>query len=338
MPQSSITTQNWLLAIIVVVLVTWALKASYAVSMPLAVAGIVVAAIWPVKPWIDRVLPASLGTIGACLILLTIFAGFLGGLYFSIARSVQAFADNQERFAELYASATARAASWGVDGLGGEAGYDRLVGYGRLLLASTYSILTYLGFIAILVSFALPEIGSFHSKLRRELDAAEGRETIVAIEEMAGKVRSYIGVTSLTSVMTGVATALWTFVMGVDLALVWGVLNFLLNYIPIIGNFIGIIPPTIFAIILYGSWTTPLIVFAGLCVIQVVISNFIYPMLQGRSLSLSPLTIIVALAFWSWVWGIAGALIAVPLTAALVIVCAHFPGTQWISKAMSNDK
>lgn len=78
-----------------------------------------------------------------------------------------------------------------------------------------------------------------------------------------------------------------------------------------------------------------LIVFAGFAALQIVISNFIYPTLQGRSLSLSPVAIIAALAFWSWVWGIAGALIAVPLTAALVIICEHSRSTKWISRLLS---
>jgi predicted PurR-regulated permease PerM len=81
----------------------------------------------------------------------------------------------------------------------------------------------------------------------------------------------------------------------------------------------------------------PLVVFIGFVVLQVTISNFVYPTLQGRSLSLSPVGIVIALAFWSWVWGIAGALIAVPLTVALVIICEHFRSTEWISRLLSSQ-
>ena len=82
----------------------------------------------------------------------------------------------------------------------------------------------------------------------------------------------------------------------------------------------------------------PLVAFLGFAVIQITISNFIYPMLQGHSLSLSPIAIVVALAFWSRVWGVAGALIAVPLTVALVIVCEHFPNTRWIAALLSGSQ
>src|SRR3954454_6208958 len=74
-----------------------------------------------------------------------------------------------------------------------------------------------------------------------------------------------------------------------------------------------------------------------LSILQIGISNFVYPMLQGRSLSLSPLAILVALAFWSWLWGIAGVLIAVPLTVAFIIVCERFPSTAWIAKLLSES-
>jgi len=135
--------------------------------------------------------------------------------------------------------------------------------------------------------------------------------------------------------MTGIASALWPLLLGLDLALVWGVLNFLLNYIPVIGNLLGILPPTLYAIIQFGDWTMPALVFAGFCVIQITISNFIYPLLQARSLALSPVAVVLALAFWGWVWGIAGALVAVPLTAAFVIACEHFASTAWVARLLT---
>ena len=95
--------------------------------------------------------------------------------------------------------------------------------------------------------------------------------------------------------------------VGLDLALIWGVLNFVLNFIPVIGNIAGIIPPTLYALIQFEGWTMPIVVFVGFAVLQVTISNFVYPMLQGRGMSMPPAAIIVALLFWGWVWGVAGA-------------------------------
>jgi predicted PurR-regulated permease PerM len=117
--------------------------------------------------------------------------------------------------------------------------------------------------------------------------------------------------------------------------LVWGILNFLLNFVPVIGNIVGIVPPVLFAFVQFGGWQMPALVLVGFVILQLSISNVVYPLLQGKQLSLSPLAIIVAMTFWSWVWGIAGALIAVPLTAAIVIICGQFDRSRWIGKLLS---
>ena len=77
------------------------------------------------------------------------------------------------------------------------------------------------------------------------------------------------------------------------------------------------------------------LVLIGFLTLQIAISYFVYPALQGHSLSLSPFAIMVALAFWSWMWGIAGALLAIPLTAACVIAADHFPATRWLARLLA---
>jgi predicted PurR-regulated permease PerM len=333
----SVTIQNRMLAIITVLLVAAALRASYSVTMPLAVAILVIAAIWPVKPWLDRALPSALSYFGTILVLLVILVGFVAAVYLSAAQIVRAFAQNWDRLETAYQSGSQWLEQWGLT-LSGQPGYARLIGFGRDILANAYTIFVYLGFIALLVILGLPQVPALRNKMHDEFGARDRRELIEAIDEIAGKVRQYLGIITLTSLITGVASAIWALTLGLDLALVWGVLNFLLNYIPVIGNFVGILPPTLYAFIQFESLTMPVIVFVGFAVLQIVISNFVYPMLQGRSLSLSPIAIVMALAFWSWVWGIAGALIAVPLTVALVIACQHFPSTRWIATLLSTSK
>ena len=331
------TTRNRLLAVLVVLVAVAGLRASYSVTMPLAVAVVVIAAIWPIKPWLDQALPSTLSYLGTVVILLLIVAGFTAAVYFSAAQVLQAFVSNEERFVRAYAALTAFADKWGLPDLGGEEGYARLIAVGRSLVSSIYTVLVYLGFIGVLVVLGLPEVPLFRAKIRDGLNAADRRELIDTADEITGKVRTYLGVTTLTSIITGLGSAAWAFALGLDLALVWGVLNFLLNYIPVLGNIIGIIPPSLYALIQFQSWTMPLVVFIGFVVIQVTISNFVYPLLQGRSLSLSPVTIVLTLAFWGWVWGVAGALIAVPVTAALVIVCEHFSSTRWVASLLSKS-
>ncbi len=231
--------RNRLLAVIAALLVIAGLRMSYAVTMPLAVAIVVIAAVWPVKPWLDRILPSTLSYLGTVLVLLVIFAGFMAAVYFSAAQVVAAFSQNWDQFERMYQTATSWADRWGLP-LGGSEGYARLVGFGQSLLANAYTVFVYLGFIALLVILGLPEVPVLRRKIGKELGAADRRELLEAVDAIAGKIRQYLGVTTLTSLLTGIASAVWAFAVGLDLALVWGVLNFLLNYIPVVGNFIGI--------------------------------------------------------------------------------------------------
>ena len=330
--------RNRMLAVIMVLLAIAGLRASYAVTMPLAASIVIIAAIWPIKPWLDRALPSKISYLGTILVLLFISVGFIAAVYFSVAQVGRAFAQNKEQFYSMYGMVTNWAERWGFEDLGGLDGYNRLISFGQTLLSNAYTVFVYLGFVAMLVVLGLPEVPALRNKIREAMTATDRRELIDIVDGIAAKIRQYLGVTALTSVITGVASALWAVTIGLELALVWGILNFLLNFIPIVGNILGIIPASLYAVIQFQSLSMSLIVFAGFAVLQIVISNFIYPMLQGRSLALSPVAIIVALAFWSWVWGIAGALLAVPLTVAIVIICEHFRSTQWIAQLLSSPK
>ncbi|MEF2553458.1 AI-2E family transporter [Aurantimonas sp. A2-1-M11] len=330
--------RNRLLAVIAFIVVIAALRWSYEVTMPLVVTLFIIGAAWPIKPWLEKILPESLSYAGTILVLFLILAGFFLVIYLAAAQVAGTFAENQERFRSIYDSYAAWAAERGLPVPGGNNGYDNLVAIAQVVFWDVYTVVGYLGVIAILVIMGLPEVPTFAKKLREQFDARENRELIDTIDETAGKFRQYIGMTVLASLITGVASALWAFVMGLDLALIWGVLNFLLNFIPVIGNILGIIPPTLYAFIQFGDITTPIVVFVGYAALQLFISNVVYPMLQGRGMSMPPVAIIMALLFWGWVWGIAGALLAVPLTAALLIVCQHFKSTKWIANILARER
>lgn len=332
------TVRNRLLAFIAFVVAVAALQWSYEVTMPLVVAIFIIAAAWPIKPWLEQVLPASLSYVGTVLVLFLILAGFFLIIYLAFAQVAQTFAQNQEQFRSLFETYAAWAGERGLPVPGGDGGYERLVAIAQIIFWDIYSVVGYLGFVAVLVIMGLPEVPALAEKFREQLHAWENRELIDTVDEMAGKFRQYIGVTVLTSVITGVASALWAFAVGLELALIWGVLNFLLNFVPVIGNIIGIIPPVLYAVIQFDGWTMPVVILAGYAVIQITISNFIYPMLQGRGMGMPPVVIIVALLFWGWIWGVAGALLAVPLTAALLIACQHFKSTAWIAKLLSREE
>jgi AI-2 transport protein TqsA len=327
--------RNRLLGVIVALLAIAGLRWSYPVTMPLAAAVFVVAAAWPIKPWLDRALPSGLSYAGTMLALFLVLAGFFGAVYVSASQVVGVLAERQEQFRGLYDAYLAWSERHGLPVPAGREGFARLVGLAEAVFAHLYTVLGYLGFVAVLVLLGLPEVPAFRRKIRDRMHELDRREVFDTAEEIAALFRSYVGVTVLVSLITGAASAAWAWAIGLDLALTWGVLNFLLNFVPVFGNIIGIVPPSLYALVQFGDWTTPLVVFLGYAALQVFISNVVYPWMQGQRLSLSPAAIVVALAFWGWVWGVAGALLAVPLTAAFAIACGRFPSTAWIAKLLS---
>ena len=326
--------RNQVLTLIAFVLAVAALRASYPVTMPILFAGVIVAALWPLKLWLDRSLPSWLSYVLTILALLAVLGGFAASVYLSVGQVVSVIGAQWPKFEGLYASMAECASQWGVP-LNGVADRARVIGFVQMLASRVYSVATYAGFIGLLVVLGLPEVPRMQSKMTDELDGGTRSELRITAVRISEQVRRYFGTTLATSILTGVASALWALVTGLDLALVWGLLNFLLNFIPVIGNIIGIIPPVLYAFLQFGGLGMPLLVFAGFAALQIAISNFVYPILQGRQLALSPLAIIIAMTFWSWVWGIAGALIAVPLTATTVIVCGQFDRSRWIAKLLS---
>ena len=330
-------TQTKLLAVVAFVLVGFALRQTYAVTMPLAAAFVVIAAVWPIKPWLQRHVPETLSNIGTVLVLLAVLGAFAGAIFFSVAQIGQAFGDNSDKLQQLYEKVSGWVQSWGGS-LGGFGGYSRMIDVAQKALTSVYNIIAYVGVIGVMVAFGLPEVTLLRKKIGQQLGGNERRELVDAVDSIAVKIRQYLWVATLTSAITGVATLVWSLMLGLDLAMVWALLNFLLNYIPVIGNIIGILPPTLYAIMQFDSWLMPAIAFLGFSAIQIVISNFITPTLQGQRLSLTPMAVIVSLSVWTWIWGIAGAFIAVPLTSALIILCKHFPSVRWIAMLLSDDQ
>ena len=151
------------------------------------------------------------------------------------------------------------------------------------------------------------------------------------MREIAGRVRRHMVALTITSALSGLITGLFTFAVGLELAPLWGLLTFLLNYIAILGPFVAIVPPTLYAVLQFDGLAQPLIVAAGVGIIQAVMGNFIDPKIEGRVLALSPVVVLLALVFWGWIWGVTGAFLAIPITAAIVIACENFPQTQWIA-------
>jgi len=323
-----------LLTVIALVALGAALKATYSVTMPIAFAAVVLAAIWPLKRWLERWIPAWASYIVSLLVLACLFVAFLAAVYVSAGQLVAAITARSAEFQDAEEVLTRVAARLGMPSPG-DLGATRLIGLAGALASHVFRVATYSGFIALLVALGLPEISRLRHHVFGDVEDQTRRELREALSAISGQVRRYFATTAATSLLTGLASALWALATGLDLALVWGLLNFLLNFVPVIGNIIGIIPPSLYALVQFHDPAMAAIVFVGFTALQLVISNVVFPLFAGRQLSLSPLVVVLAMSFWGWLWGVAGALIAVPLTAATTIVCRQFERTEWLARLLS---
>jgi predicted PurR-regulated permease PerM len=195
------------------------------------------------------------------------------------------------------------------------------------LLNSVGGLLTNAFLIILTVIFTLLEASSFPGKVKKAFGS--GELTLVQFEEFARKLNRYVALKTVMSLGTGLCVGLWVTIAGVDFAILWALLAFLLNYIPNLGSIFAAVPAVLMALVQYGLGHA-LMVAVGYLVINVVISNFLEPRFMGRGLGLSTLAVFLSLVVWAWIFGPLGMLLAVPLTITLKIAFESGPGTHWI--------
>ena len=159
----------------------------------------------------------------------------------------------------------------------------------------------------------------------------------MVLREVNRAMRTYLGVKTLTSLITAILSWIVFEAIGLDYALFWGFLIFLFNYIPTIGSITATGLPAFLALVQFESLSPFLIVAIGVSAIQVLIGNILEPRLMGDTLNISPLVVVLTLILWSLLWGVVGMLLSVPITVAIIIVCAQFPTTRGVAILLSKD-
>lgn len=193
-------------------------------------------------------------------------------------------------------------------------------------------------FILIYLGFLFASRGSFRKKAVRLFPSPEGRDNAAAaFDRIRNGIERYLWVQTVTGLMIAVASAIILMLVGMPNAVFWGFLILVTSYVPIIGGMIGQFLPPLFALVEFNNYWQPGLILVGLTVVQLVVGSIIFPRMQGRSLNLDPVVILLSLSFWGLVWGVPGMFLSTPLTVTVMVVADQFPSTRWMAILLSSD-
>lgn len=202
------------------------------------------------------------------------------------------------------------------------------------LLSQMGIILTNGFMIYLTMVFILLEASILPSKIKAALKNSP--ETYDNLSKIADNVKRYLALKTLLSLTTGILVTAWLMILNVDYAIVWGLVAFLLNFVPNIGSLIAAIPAVLLALLQFGPGIA-ILTALGYVVINVTIGNFIEPRLMGQRLGLSTLVVFLSLIFWGWVLGPMGMLLSVPLTMMVKIILQTHEDTRWVAILLGSE-
>lgn len=331
--------QRRLVAIIAIILTVFALEATSTVTLPLAFALFLVALFWPLQWRLEVLLPRGIAAVLTLLAFLVCAGGFAWALGAAIDQVIEKAPEYEERFHEMVESLKSEARSYGLpwpaagDGSWTSALEPQAWKGARRFFDFLGGFVLVIGFLLL----GLVEVRDYRDKIREHFGREEpARRAVHTVEAIAREFQRYFAVRTVIGLITGTLVAVFSLLIGLDFALIWGLLNFLLNYIPTLGSIMAVIPPVLFAALQFGDPLMVLLALGAVGGVQLVMGTWVDPLLQGKYLALSPLVVLLSVTLWGWMWGIAGAFISVPITIVVVLVCRRFERTRWLAEMLAD--
>ena len=279
----------------------------------------------------QRRYPRLLALAVVLLSLLVVLFLFVLVLYTSLGSFLEVLPRYEAKFDRTLAEAllTVREVALQMGVQVDETRSPELVQLSTITRALSSGVGSFLGFagnaflVVLFVLFVLAGSGDLATKVEQAFPSNFAHRIAHVIANIERQVRQYLVTKTLISAVTGVITTFILLLTGVDFALLWGFLTFLLNFIPNLGSIVATLLPVTLALLQFDTLAQPLIVLVLLGITQVTIGNVLDPRIMAFSLNLSPLFVLVSLIFWGWLWGIWGMLLAVPITATIKIICEN---------------
>jgi AI-2 transport protein TqsA len=319
------------------VVIAAGLKAAQDVVVPFLLAGFIATIAAPPVIWLEqRRVPAAL----AITTVMIAIVGALSGIAALLVRSGTAFTQRMPFYQDRVTDLIRDGAAWLSD-RGVEVSTDLAVSYlnpgmaldlAGNLLRSLGGVMSDSFFILLMVIFILAEASSVPRKLRAVLTDPEN--DLPQFARFATNVNRYIAIKTSTSLATGVLVSLSLRFIGVDFPVLWGLLAFLLNYVPNIGSIIAAVPAVLLALIQLGPG--PALAATGCYLaVNIAMGNVVEPRFMGRGLGLSTLVVFLSLVVWGWLLGPVGMFLSVPLTMTAKLALEANPQSRWIALLLS---
>ena len=321
-----------LMTVAAVVVVGAGLSLARPVLAPVLAAGFVAAITAPLVLFLlRRGVPGALAVATGLLVDFLALAGIGLVLGNAIADLSAERALYVSRVVELFDGFAAWAARHGADvdvtSLRSWARPDAMMDAFGTVLRRILGLLSQLFLILLLIAFMLAELTDWSSKVKT---LVRDREDLVAIRVAAKDVRGFLRVKAATSAATGVLAFAICAALGIELPVLWGLLTFMLNFIPNVGSIIAAIPPIVMGLLLQGPGTAALVA-GGYLLINTVIGTIVEPRIMGNTLGLSPLVVFLGMLLWGWLLGPIGALLSPPLTVFLKSWLEHTCDLRWVA-------
>lgn len=201
-----------------------------------------------------------------------------------------------------------------------------------------FSFISNLFLVLLFLIFIKAGRGQLGQKIERAFTKDRASKLSGIIQKIDSQIQKYLAIKTVISFLTGVFALIVLLLFGMDFAIFFGLLTFILNYIPNIGSFIATVFPVFFALFQFDTVWPAVWILVILVVIQQIMGNIVEPRLMGAGLDLSPLVILFFLFFWGWLWGIPGMILAVPIAAIVKIVTSNIPELEFIAVFMSKGR
>jgi AI-2 transport protein TqsA len=213
--------------------------------------------------------------------------------------------------------------------------FEKIWDFGTGVLGKVLGFLGTSLITLVLTIFMLSEARMLGRRLEA-IGLARG-PNLVRILSATRDIQRFLAIKTGVSLLTGLLAGFLCWAAGLDFFVLWGILAFFFNFIPVVGSIIAGVPPTILALFVAG-WPNALLVAGGYLLINNFLGNFIEPMLVGRRFGISTLVIVISVVFWGWLWGPLGMLLAVPLTMVLKVILESSDEFRWIGVAISAEQ